>query len=585
MLRNTAVRADGTVARSIGLPPLNSPASLDFETTGRQVYSTGFAPRLCQISLDGEVATCIDARRHDLIRHIVRTVPQLIVHNASYDLAILDRYFDIPLEETWSRTTDTQELSRLLYPTESEKLKDNARRFLDADVDSDKALREEFKALKLRPIETGYAEIPLTNETFLRYAGLDALYTWRLWRLWRERVDPDMLAREHRLQYHTAAMTRRGIKCDREETERQIKLLDRGIAERAARLDESGIPQNIATDEGRSALEAFLKKSGASLTYTPKSEKLSIKSDELQLAVIDATDEAKQVVEDLAFIRHAEKATASYLNAFLVSSERDGYVRPTVRTMAARTHRMSVSEPPLQQIPSKPLVVGDEEADPRGCLIARPGHVLVGADFSQIENRIVATLAKEESLIKDIKDGIDTHRATAASMYDVDINEVTDEQRSYAKTASYATLYGSGAKTLSMSANITVGQAREVIKRYKQAYPAIAAYAETLAHCQEVRTPYGRVLPVDPTRRYASLNYMVQSTARDAMVDGLMNLVKAGYGPNLWLVIHDEILMEVPEDKAEQAAADMTRLMTLDFYGTPLDAEGEIIGKRWRVHG
>jgi 3'-5' exonuclease len=184
-----SVDADGQLGWS-GLPLGRETLSLDFEGTGTLVYAKDYAPRLCQVSFEGRLAFVWDAEEHrEVIARTVEEAALIIVHNGSYDLNVLDHCYGIPLELTWPKAVDTQEMARILYPTESEALKDLARRDLGAEVDSDKALREEFKRLRLHPIGTGYARIPLDNEVFVRYAGLDAIYTFLLWKIWKGRFE------------------------------------------------------------------------------------------------------------------------------------------------------------------------------------------------------------------------------------------------------------------------------------------------------------------------------------------------------------------------------------------------------------
>jgi DNA polymerase I len=586
-----AVSAEGVLSPAMMLPPMTEAMALDFEATGPLVYARGFAPRLCQVSFDGDTAFVLNAVEHrDLIISLVRTAPKLIVHNASYDLVVLERHYGIPLEESWPKTDDTLDMARLLYPTESGKLKDHMRLHAGFETDSDKALRAEFTRLKLRPIAKGYETIPLDNGVFLRYAGLDPIGTYRLWRQWREQIEPGMLRVESYQHYQAACITRRGLLCDVDETRRQLDLLADGIDEATDRLTKRGLPTNIATDVGRQALDDYLTENGAAVTRTPKSGKMCIKADALKLSVAEADDDAKAAIDDLVLIRQASKIKVAYLESFLDSAELDGRVHPSIKTMAARTHRWSISEPPLQQIPSHPFKVKlsdlkgefEREADTRGCLVADPGCVLVGADYSQIEQRVIATLAEQYDLIDAIKAGIDFHKALASNMFRTSVDAVDDKQRSTAKHTGYGIIYGGGAKTLALKAGITIPQAQRVIKQFKQTYPKIISYSDSLQHKEEIVTPFGRHLPIDESRRYAATNYMIQSTARDLFVTGGVNIVNAGYGKYLWLPIHDEWILNVPEEIAENVAEHLAELMYIDFYGTPITAEGVVLGKRWR---
>jgi DNA polymerase-1 len=398
---------------------------------------------------------------------------------------------------------------------------------------------------------------------------------------------------EHSLEYHTAKMTQRGLLCDTDETQRQIEILDSGIEQASDRLADIGIPANVAKDEGRLELTDYLIDAGCELVMTPKSKKLKIGADDLRLMTMEANEETQAVVEDLIFIKKAQKIQSAYLYPFLMHAEADGRVHPSIKTMGARTHRMSVSQPPLQQIPRDPMKVKDKNfveaatkgvltVDTRGCLVADPGRLLVTADYAQIEQRVYATLAGEPELIEAFRNGDDFHKTVASRLFDVDTEDVSTDQRQIAKNAGYLMIYGGGPRKLAVTAGITIDHATEIQKSMKKAQPNGMRYAKGLASQEAITTPFGRVLPIDPARRYAAINYMIQSTARDLFVIGMVRLITAGYADYLWIPEHDEILMNVPEENAESIAEEMGRLMHINFYGVPIVAEGTVLGKRWR---
>jgi DNA polymerase I-like protein with 3'-5' exonuclease and polymerase domains len=223
-----------------------------------------------------------------------------------------------------------------------------------------------------------------------------------------------------------------------------------------------------------------------------------------------------------------------------------------------------------------------ETVDIRNCLIADPGHLLVGADYAQIEQRVIATLAEETSMVQAMRDGLDIHKAVARDLWQVALDDVTHDQRTIAKNCGYAIIYGGGPGKLSLMADITVGQAKESMKLFKNTYPKLDAYAKLLARKKTITTPFGRELPVDETRPYTAINYMIQSTARDLFVIGGVKIIEAGYGDWLWLPIHDEWILNVPEELAERIAEELGQIMFIDFYGTPIIAEGIVLGNKWR---
>jgi DNA polymerase-1 len=242
---------------------------------------------------------------------------------------------------------------------------------------------------------------------------------------------------------------------------------------------------------------------------------------------------------------------------------------------------MSISQPPLQQIPREGIKADGVTLDTRGCLIADPGHLLISADYSQIEQRVYATLAGEQDLIKAFIDGTDLHKIVATQLFGGSIEDVTSDQRQIAKTAGYLMIYGGGGRKLAISAGLPVPKAMSIVKAMKKAQRKGVSYARDLAELSVITTPFGRELPIDEARRYAALNYMVQSTARDLFVIGGVRIINAGYGQWLWLPIHDEWVLNVPEDQAERVAKELGEIMSIDFYGTPIIAEGVVLGKRW----
>ena len=222
------------------------------------------------------------------------------------------------------------------------------------------------------------------------------------------------------------------------------------------------------------------------------------------------------------------------------------------------------------------------DLDTRNCLVADPGCLLVGADYSQIESRVIATLAEERTMVQSFIDGRDIHKTVASSLWGVDYDDVLPDQRSIAKNCGYAMIYGSGPKKLALMADIPVSEAKAVIDLFYKTFPKLKAYQKGLSKQRTIITPFGRELPIDRARQYAATNYMVQSTARDLFVIGGVRIIQAGYGGMLWLPIHDEWILNVPEHYAEQVANELTDLMYIDFYGTPIVAEGQVLGECWR---
>jgi DNA polymerase-1 len=272
-------------------------------------------------------------------------------------------------------------------------------------------------------------------------------------------------------------------------------------------------------------------------------------------------------------MEHATTANfASNLARFPGFADANGRVHPEYRTLAAHTGRMSVKWPAMQTF---------KKDDPRlrGCFVAEPGMVLVGCDFKAVEVRIAAALAREDRLIKVIRAGTDIHDNTARLMFGP---TWTKAQRTLGKRATFGTIYGGGAPGLAKQTGVSTDVARDVVQRFKRAYPRVTAFGRVMAEQNPVRNAARRRIPVDPLRTYANSNYAIQSTGRDLLVEALYRVCAVeGWHAHLWALIHDEIVLQVPAEAAADAKRALERAMTTSFRGVPIEADAEIIGSRW----
>ncbi len=258
--------------------------------------------------------------------------------------------------------------------------------------------------------------------------------------------------------------------------------------------------------------------------------------------------------------------------------DENGYIHPSINTLQARTARMSVSNPPLQQLPS-----GDRTI--RDAVIPDDGRVLWAADYSQVELRVLAALANERNMKDSIANGIDLHDATAQAIFGDDF---TKDHRKIAKATNFLIVYGGGQAALARNAGITVHEAKDAIDRYRRQFPAIGRYSRRLQERAEggrrlVITASGRQLPVDGDRLYSAVNFVVQSSARDVLAQALLAMVDAGLRPgdDLLLPIHDECIGQVEPDRFAEVSEVIRDAMSMDFLGVRLDAAAEVLGERW----
>ena len=253
-----------------------------------------------------------------------------------------------------------------------------------------------------------------------------------------------------------------------------------------------------------------------------------------------------------------------------------GRVHTNYAQATAVTGRLASSDPNLQNIP----VRTPEGRRIREAFIAAPGYVLVSADYSQIELRIMAHLSQDPALLEAFRRGDDIHRATAAEIFGVTPAEVSSEQRRYIKAVNFGLIYGMGAFGLATQLGIERGAAQQFIDRYFARYPGVADYMQRtrdLARAQGyVETVFGRRLwlpdikaaggPRRAAAERAAINAPMQGTAADlvklAMISVQGWLARERLQTKLILQVHDELVLEVPESELPKVRAELPERMT-----------------------
>lgn len=274
------------------------------------------------------------------------------------------------------------------------------------------------------------------------------------------------------------------------------------------------------------------------------------------------------IVDDILDYRQVTKLNSTYAEGLVKEIEADGRIRTVFKQTGTATGRLSSAEPNLQNIPIR-TELGRELR--RYFVAKNKDYVLVDADYSQIELRLLAALAGDENMISAFRNGEDIHTSTAATVFGVPKEAVTPEMRKNAKAVNFGIVYGIGAHSLSEDLHISVKEARAYIDSYFAAYPGISAYLEnTVKQAKEngfVTTLFGR-------RRYipelkmsnknmqhfgerVAMNSPIQGTAADiikiAMIRVNEKLKASGLDAKLILQVHDELIVECRRDAAEAA--------------------------------
>jgi len=298
-----------------------------------------------------------------------------------------------------------------------------------------------------------------------------------------------------------------------------------------------------------------------------KRTKTGYSTDASVLSALAADFPIAQLIMDY---RELAKLTSTYLEALPRLIAEDGRLHTTFNQTVAATGRLSSSNPNLQNIPVRTEFGRRIRA---AFVPAAPGHLMVGADYSQIELRILAHLSGDEGLIEAFTSGEDFHAATAARVFGVPVDAVTPGYRSRAKAVNFGIVYGQSAHGLADTLKIGRAEAQEMIDRYYGAYPRVRAYLdETVAEAHRTGvavTMLGRKRRIPELKssnfnlrsfgERTAMNHPMQGTAADimklAMIEVDRRLRADGFTARLVLQVHDELVFEAPPGEVETLSA------------------------------
>ncbi|MGN1450945.1 MAG: DNA polymerase I [Eubacteriales bacterium] len=301
------------------------------------------------------------------------------------------------------------------------------------------------------------------------------------------------------------------------------------------------------------------------------------------------------IVAAVLSFRAFTKLKSTYVDGLLRAVSPSGRVHTTFSQLGAVTGRLSSSEPNLQNIP----VRSEPGSRMREFFIAGEGNVLVDADYSQIELRVLAHMSGDERMIRAFASGEDIHRSTAAQVFGISPEEVTSRQRTFSKAVNFGIVYGISDFALADDLGISRRDAREMIDRYLENYPGVKKYmSEVVERARNdgfVTTLFGRrrALPdikasnfnVRSAAERMALNAPIQGTAADiikfAMVAVARRLSAENLKARLILQVHDELIVECPECEAEKVKAVLEEEMTgVAALSVALRADASV-GKSW----
>ena len=312
--------------------------------------------------------------------------------------------------------------------------------------------------------------------------------------------------------------------------------------------------------------------------------------------VLQSLESKSPIVRNILNYRGMKKLLSTYIDALpKLINPRTGHIHTSFNQALTATGRLSSSDPNLQNIP----VRTDDGKEIRKCFIPEEGCLFFSADYSQIELRIMAHLSEDENMMEAFREGHDIHRATAAKIWHVDIDKVTDAQRKKAKQANFGIIYGITTYGLAQRMDIPNGEAKELIEDYFRTFPKVQAYME---HAKEVARAKGYAETLFHRRRYLAdinsrnatvrgfaernaINAPIQGTEADiikvAMVRIWERFKKEGIRSKMILQVHDELNFSVfPEEREQVERIVIEEMQNAYPLNVPLIADAGW-GKNW----
>ena len=364
-----------------------------------------------------------------------------------------------------------------------------------------------------------------------------------------------------------ARMERTGVKVDVASLSEFAESLRRTMLEREAQVRDIAGEPGLNVSSPKQVGEVIFEK----LKLDPKAKKGSKSSWSTDEETLLALADRSPIIDAILDYRATKKLLSTYIEPFPgYISPRDGRVHTTFNQALTATGRLSSSNPNLQNIPIRT----ERGKEIRKAFVAgTPGAVILSADYSQIELRIMAHLSCDAHLVDAFRHGVDVHAATAAKIFGIPLSEVTADQRRIAKTANFGIMYGISSFGLSQRLRCSRSEAKKIIDDYFLSFPSIRSFIDdTVAMAREtgyVETLFGRRRYIaDINSRNATVRSLAERNAVNAPIQGTSaDIIKLamvaidrrmqaeGFRSSLVLQIHDELLFEALPDELESLTA------------------------------
>lgn len=506
---------------------------------------------------------------------------EFVYHNSSFDL----KFMQLKCEYTppWHRVHDTMTLAALNDPLRPKGLKPLATRLIDPSAAAGETMLKDGMSANKWTWDT----VPFDFAPYFVYSALDPVLTCHLWKLLHPRVVqtcPEVYDLERAATRICTNMTINGMLLDVPYVEKSLQELQTFSAEARTWLQEAhGITSPMSGMQVGRALTSL----GVEIIAYTESGIPKIDKEVLTIYKEWAKHpQAQQLAEYVLGVRHADKMINSYLSNFLEMRGSDDLIHANINTLAARTGRMSVTDPALQTLPRDDKII-------RGSFIPHEGNAFISCDLNQVEARLAASMCKDPGLIEAFRradeDGEDFFCTIASGIFGEQIQK-SDRRRQLTKNVVYTTLYAGGLDTMAHAAGVSTEVMRPVSNGFDATYPGIKQLNETLVRDSRrtnppsIRGPLNRLFVADRGREFTQItNAAIQGGAAMYLKQCLLHMDAAGLGGYLRLPVHDEVVAEVPAADADEALRLIKECMTnTTDYAVPITADGVVMRERWQ---
>lgn len=504
---------------------------------------------------------------------------KIVCHNIAFEakwLGVQSRW-----EMPWDRAHDTMIMSQVINPLRQAGLKPLSAQM----VDSKAAALQGVLDLGMRTNGWTWGTVPLNFQPYWAYGALDPILTMRIFDQFWDQVG---VGKPYSVPYELEMATRKiatkmeinGARIDIDYSQQKYDELS-SYTESVKKWAKANFG-GVSITSNVQLVREFESMGGEITEFTASGGK-SVTKDQLKKFVRDGTPDVKMLAETVLSQRKADKLASSYFANFLKDNI-DGILHPDIKTLAARTGRMSIVNPALQTLPSNDPTV-------RGAFLPRDeGYGIISSDLDQVEFRLTASLSNDQALINLFleadRTGGDVFTEIMKQVYDDQTLVKEDPRRKLIKGVVYGKLYGAGVDKMALTAGVTSPQMKSVVDAFDSNYPGVKMFQKNIEDLGMrrvkgegegyVNTATGRRLPCDADRVYSLTNYLIQASAAEIFKQNLIKMDLAGLTDYMIVPVHDEIVLQVPKGEAKDLMAEVRECMTTrEGWPIPLTADVE----------